>query len=113
MKYLLLFALLLLPSCAEPEKPRSVSTQYNQSENRAAVVVWRIKAAEIKARNDFGSIDRTAASLDRASKDLHRAEMLRKSKAIAESEYDIAVDNYVIAKHAYGGQSYNTSRTYA
>ena len=103
MGYLLLLLLLLLPSCAQPEKPRSVSCQYNQLEDRAAVIQWRLKEVEVQARNDFGTIDRMAAHLDKADKVMKRAEVLRGKHAIAEADYDAAVDNYINAQHDFGG----------
>ena len=100
MKYTILLLSLVVASCAEPPKN---SLQFNQMEYRSTVVVWKVKEAEIQAQFDYGVIAKTAADLTKAKHDLDRAEMLRTKNAVAEADYDLALDNYVTAEHAWGG----------
>ena len=71
MKYLLLLTLLTLSSCAEPQpivvpqKEKDIAWQYSQLEYRSEVVKWKVKQAEIQVKYDQGTIERTAADLER------------------------------------------------
>ena len=109
MKYILLLTLLVFASCAEPPKPvpphkeREISLQYSQLEYRAAVVKWKVKEAEVQAEIDFGVINKTEVNLEITKHNLERAMELRKIKAVSETDYDLALNNYTIAKHDHGG----------